>query len=500
MKKIKFLSAIALTMVMASCDNYDLPNPPGQTNPEPDGIFQNSGLVINQGEAAVNLVTFNQNNQDVPVATIAELVNFPGNDYTLSVDMQVSGTADFAKSSTISTTIVDDVVLVNPDILNGAVQQTITKAPGTYDVYARYIAYAVRDNTRFRLGGLNAVYCPSEYMITTLDAAKVLEQSYYFVPCDASGNAQIAKALKMENTAGNNVNAYDNPEFAIKIDVTESEANAGYKWVILPQSAVSAGSAAGALGCNPSPDSNLNGKLGSDYAPGVISIQGSLLVTINVELDSYTVNYAFEALYPVSGRAAITSVMKLYTNNYINYAGVTAANQYFTLYGDVNKSVVFTQNPDEEPVTDENGTVTGLLYSGDSGITIKTPAKGNALYWVDVNLVQLTYALTHLETLSVIGSGNGWDLATATMLTPSSDFKTWTAKDVTIGEEFKINANGAWAISFSGEKVADNDSTNETVYNVNKQDGGANLQATPGTYDVTVSFATMPYTVTLKKK
>lgn len=38
-------------MVMASCDNFDLPNPPGQTNPEPDGIFENSGLVLEQGEA-----------------------------------------------------------------------------------------------------------------------------------------------------------------------------------------------------------------------------------------------------------------------------------------------------------------------------------------------------------------------------------------------------------------------------------------------------------------
>ena len=114
--------------------------------------------------------------------------------------------------------------------------------------------------------------------------------------------------------------------------------------------------------------------------------------------------------------------------------------------------------------------------------------------------MQLTYTLDALETLSVIGSGNGWDLATATPLTHSSDFKTWTAKDVVIGDEFKINANGAWTVGFSGEKVYDNDSTKETVYNVNKQDGGANLQATPGTYDVTVNFSTMPYTVTLKKK
>ena len=133
MKKIKFLSAIALTMVMASCDNYDLPNPPGQTNPEPDGIFENSGLVLTQGEAAVNLNTYNTNNQDVTVANITELVNFPS-DYELQVEMRVSGNQDFSKATVISTTIDDKAVLVNPDVFNGAIQSSITKAPGNYTV------------------------------------------------------------------------------------------------------------------------------------------------------------------------------------------------------------------------------------------------------------------------------------------------------------------------------------------------------------------------------
>lgn len=495
MKKIKFLSAIALTMVMASCDTYDLPNPPGQTNPEPDGIFENSGLVLEQGEATINLGTFNANNQDVPVAKIAELINFPA-DYDLQIEMRISGDANFSKAAVASTTIAGDEVLVNPDIFNGALQSALTKAPGTYEIYADYVAYAVYGNTRFRLGGLNATYCASQYKVTTLDPAKVLEQSYYLVPCQ-NGTPVLAQAIKMDNTAGNDVNAYDNPEFAIKIDVP---ANAVYQWMIFPQSAITAGNAAGGYGCNPSPESDLTGKLSAEYGAGTISLQGSVLVTVNMEQDSYTVNYAFEALYPVSGRANITSVMKLYTENYINYSGVTAANQYFTLYGDVNKTAVFTQDPDNEPIVEEDGTVTGYLYSGDSGVTIKTPVKTNSLYWVDVNLVQLTYSLNALETLSIVGSGNSWNEKEGAPLKASSDFKTWTASDVYIGDEFKIVANNSWAISFSGEKVGGNDSTKETVYNVNKQEGGANLQTEPGNYDVTVSFATKPYTVTIVKK
>ena len=46
MKKFKFISAIALTMLMASCDDFDLPNPPGQTNGNPTGFFTGADLSL----------------------------------------------------------------------------------------------------------------------------------------------------------------------------------------------------------------------------------------------------------------------------------------------------------------------------------------------------------------------------------------------------------------------------------------------------------------------
>lgn len=487
-------------MVMASCDDFDLPNPPGQTNPEPEAVFENSGLVLTQGDANVNLVEANEANKDVTVANVTELINFPAG-YELSVDMQVSGTADFSKYATATTTVVDNAVNVNPDIFNGAIQEAMTKAPGTYDVYTRFVAYAQRETTRIRLGGLTATYCPSTFKVVTLDPAKVLEDLYYFVPCDAAGNPQLAKAMKMNNTSGN-ISVYDNPEFAVKIDVTEAEANAGYLWKILPASSIEAGTTANALGCNPSAESDLSGKLGADYGAGVIKMLGSLLVTINVEADSYTVNYAFECLYPfTSGNTSKPDdVLRLYTTNYINYTGVAMLNTiwYCAAQPVYNGDIVFKQDETVGFEDSEDGlTRTGGLTASADGARLQTPVKGKHLYWMDVNLVQLTYSLTCLNTLSVIGSGNDWKLETATELTPSADFKVWTAKNVEIGDEFKINANGAWAIGFSGTQLSDD--TNKTVYTVNKQDGGENLHAVPGKYNVTVDFSNVPYTVTLEK-
>jgi len=499
MKKIKFISAIALTMVMASCDNFDLPNPPGQTNPEPDGYFDNSGLVLTQADKELNLVTLNEANESAKVATVTELVNFPDT-YTLSIDMQVAADENFSNFTTIATTIEDDVVTVNPDILNGAIREVKTKQPGTYDIYARYVAYAERGTTRMRLGGIDASYLQATYKVTTLNPTKMMEQSYYIVGDFCDWN--VKKAVRMSNTLGDGVSVYDNPEFAIKLDVPVGKT---LSWKVIPASAYEDNSLDTAFGCNPA-EGGLNGKLiqasGKENA-GEINLIGQVLVTINVEIDSYSVSYALDVLYPfTSGNTnKPEDVMLLYTDNYINYSGVAMLNTVWYCAGQPNYQgdIMFRQDPTVGFEDSEDGlTRTGGLTTGADGSRLQTPVKGKRLYWIDVNLIQLTYNITCLNTLSVIGSGNGWDLTTATELTPSSDFKVWKASDVEIGDEFKINANGAWAVGFSGTSVPD--VTGKYVYQVNKQDGGDNLKCpAPGKYNVTVDFSTRPYIVTLEK-
>ena len=187
-------------------------------------------------------------------------------------------------------------------------------------------------------------------------------------------------------------------------------------------------------------------------------------------------------------------MMKLYTTDYINYSGVTAINRQWTLAAQPDKTgpVVFKM-VDGSAVTDETGLYqTGLLTSSSNGKNITAPVKGNTLYWTEVNLVQLTYSVKAMTTLSVIGAGNNWDLATATTLTPSKDLRTWTAENVEIGSEFKINANGAWDLDFGGKEVS------EGVYTLDFK--GSNMVcAKPGTYKVTIDFSKLPYTLTLEK-
>ena len=490
MKTIKFISALALTLGLAACDSYDLPNPPGQAYPAPDGYFENSGLVMSANSETLNLTEANAANKFVTVASISELVNFP-EDYTLAIDMKLG---EGSKAKIYSTTIDNMDVTVNPDILNGAVQDVLTKQPGTYSIPVEFMAYAERGTTRMGLGGVGATYGNGNLSIKTYDAAKVIEDAYYLVPV-VSGKPALAQALKMNNTAGNSVSPYDNPEFALQIDVPE---NSEYLFMIAPQSAVTAGDASALYGGNPSAD-GMSGKLGTSYEVIKMPVAGSVLVTVNMEQDSYTVNYAFDVLYAVSGSTRPANAMALYTDNYINYYGVTALNQRFTIYTAADKSgVAFKYDESVEPEISENGLEQSGAITADTDVVaqIPVPIKGNCLYYVDINLVQLTYDVKALQTMSVIGAGNDWNLETATPLTPSKDFKTWTASDVEIGDEFKINCNGAWDFDFGGAQVQDVDG--QSVYNINLK--GSNMPAKAGKYDVKIDFSTMPYVLTLTKK
>ncbi|MBD5236430.1 MAG: hypothetical protein HDS62_02675 [Bacteroidales bacterium] len=499
MKKINIFSALALTMVMASCDNFDLPNPPGQTNTDPAAYFETSDLALAPVSDAISIAAANEANQQITVANITTLQNFPEG-YDLAFDLQVAKGAEFDNATTIATAIDGDAVTVNPDILNGAIRSAISKAPGAYDVNARLIAYAVKGDTRLRLGGENYNYLTEVLNVTTPDPEKFMEQSYYLVKV-ADGTPDWNGAFHMNNNGGADANVYDSPVFSVKID---SPAPDGCDIMIAPASAMAVQDASLLLGVNMG-ESGMDGKIGEGYGAGHISITGDVLVTVNVETEALTLSYAFDVLYPYSGSLKPENMMLLYTNDYITYSGVCAINNQWFLGATTDKKAepLFRQSDEAEPEYGEDGyTMNGLLSTDPSASQIRTPLKGNHLYWVSANLPNLTYEMYGIENLAVIGNGNGWSHDTSVDLTPSKDFKTWTATDVNIDGEFKIAANKSWDVSFSGKSVSQD--SGAVVYNVNKQDGGDNLNndgsAPAGKYDVKLDFSSFPYVLTLTKK
>lgn len=498
MKTIKILSAIALTLAMTACDDFDLPNPPYQTNVD-EAAFANTDLKLTQAADALNLKEANENDTPTVLANIAELSNFPAT-YELSFVAEVGNNENFEKIAEVPVERQGEQLIVNPDLFNGAIQQMITKAPGTLKVPVRIAAYATRGTTKVRLGGPNANYGQYVYNVTTLDPSQVIEEAYYLV--GSFCNWDVKKAIKMENTVAG-VNQYDNPEFAVKIDVTAEQAAAGYEWKVIPASSYAAGTMDAALGCRPADDAALTGKLveteGKTEA-GVIKLTGPVLITVNIEVGSYQVSYALENLFILSGSSVMNpaQAMCLYTDNFITYSGAAAISGTWYCAGEPStKGLLFKQDSTKgfEDFTEKGIVRTGYLLAGNEGTeNLSSPLKGTNLFWVDVNLVQLTYRIAAIEKISVIGSGNGWDLATAPELTPSKDRKVWTGKNIHVGDQFKLNCNGAWEIDFGG--TADPSVTGGHQFTL--QYKGANMDMTEGDYDVEVNFGVYPYTVTLK--
>jgi hypothetical protein len=490
MKSIKFISALTLVLALASCDDFELPNPDGQTNVD-QVAFQTSNLAFEQGESTVNLKTANQENVFVTVADITKLEDFP-EDYTLAVNMEVGNDDSFSKVTTVGTTIDGTAVTVNPDSFNGAIQSSISKKPGVYtDVPVRLVAYAQNGNTSVRLGGADYSYATYHYNVTTLDPETVIEDRYYILTSADGQSWDFSKALELSNTAGSSVSPYDNPQFAQKFNVSES----GVYFAILPESAYTAKDMSLGYGCRAS--SNMAGKL-VEFAnnAGFIDIAGPVLVTINAETKAYTVGYALDALYAFT---TASDAYSLRTNDYINYAGAAVLTTVIRIGQAADSQGILYKEVEGSRVTESEGIFSGELTLGE-GSDIKSDIKGKQLYWLEVNLPAMTYNVRALQTLSVIGDGNGWDLETAAQLTASKDKKTWTATGVNIGSMFKINANGNWDFSFGSDAAATTGSNGELVYTIDVASGGGNINvAEPGVYDVEVNVGVYPMTVTLKK-
>ena len=246
MKKINLFFAAALTLVMASCDNFELPNPPAQSNQDPEAVFTDNDIAMEATDAAINLIETAEAGKSVEVAKITSLENFPEG-YTLSVDMQVGNDTQYGQTVTVPTEISDDVVYVDPGLFNGAIQQVITKAPGTLNVPVRFAAYAERENTRARLGGLDRYFGSSLLSVRTFDPEEVIEDAYYIIPFNGE-DPLFHQALKMNNNKGEGHSGYDAPVFSLKINVATGTP---FIFKIAPESAMAGnGDAAGLFGAN----------------------------------------------------------------------------------------------------------------------------------------------------------------------------------------------------------------------------------------------------------
>lgn len=112
------------------------------------------------------------------------------------------------------------------------------------------------------------------------------------------------------------------------------------------------------------------------------------------------------------------------------------------------------------------------------------PADGAGLYWVTADFTALSYSMTKVTAIGVIGAGGNW--ADDQLLTPNADGSEWTGT-VALSGEWKIRFNHDWAANYGGKL------SSPTL-------DGSNITGYDGTYTMTMTFAGHHPVIKLVKK
>ncbi|MDE5827486.1 MAG: hypothetical protein K2H57_07940, partial [Duncaniella sp.] len=482
MKKISILLMAALSMGFVACDNdFDFPNPPGQSNPQEE-MFDAATLGIAPAvSGTINLGQANNSNLAVALAQVTDLTNLPEG-YDLAFTGQISASDDFSNPVEFSTVMDSTIITANPDDLDAAFHEIFnTIDPAAKSANIRFKGYATNGSATIRLGGENTYFCSMTANIEPFAPAFTIEDAYYLIGTCTGGTIDKDKAIKMSNSGAS---PYDDPVFSAVVDITADEASVGYEWAVVPASTLAAGSGLVISVTDTEFATEPNGLL-KDYNStgtfGVINSDNKHLITVNMRPDedgfyTYSVELTIPNLWtpgPSNGWNQDASQL-LYTDNYKFYQG----------YVHVDGEFKFTSAPDWNHTNygfAEAGKLSTDPGAGNLKVNQDDVTFGNGLYWCTADITALTYTATAINTIGIIGDATegGWDKET--VMTPSADFLTWTVRTTLKEGTFKFRANDGWDINL-GNTLDD------------LRPNGDNINAPEtGEVTITLNLNTLPY-------
>lgn len=488
MNKYLIIALAAAGMSLAACDEYTLPNPPAQSNPQ-EPVFSVDGLTVtNAVSGTIDLPALKEAGTPVKVLDYT-IENFPES-YTLQFVAQFSGDDTFNKTVDVNCAAADGEVTVSVAEVQTAFNTLVSKDLVARDLYVRYPLYAVSGSSRVRIGGPDVYFGEGVYNVKPVPQENQIETGYWLVGNFC--NWDITKAIPFTQLVAGN--PYDNPIFVCKIDVdaTLADSPTGYQWKVVPQSSYAEGNLEGAFGAVAGSSATAGNLLpaGGEETAGEIRQEGPYMININMETRRYTVDPAFEYLW-VPGMGSSTTdfsrIMRLTTNDFMNYEGTMRLYNRFWFTGQASVKGV-NYRPDGDATTSESGVVSGkMMYDVTSTQMMRVPKGG--LYYVKANVVTLEWSITPIPVISIIGQYNDWKTETALDLTANSQFTEWTIKGVSMpAGEFKFCVSHSWDLSYGG-----------SVDNIVQNGGNLSVEEA-GVYDITLKFNVFPNTCTITKK
>lgn len=433
MKKSLIIGLTALALGFTACDNIEDSFSKPQTNPQLPGVSAEN-VPVAQGSNAVDLAAINDAGGLVIVAEVAPGTDWPEGFTPAVPSVQIAKDDTFDGAVEIDAELVEGNVTVSPDAWEAAHTELYGKNPATTTSYVRFPVYAANGNQLYRMGGDDYYYGNYAVSVTPFDLfnGKVIEEKYYLLTSADGFAFDKAIEIRPENA---DADPYDNPVFSTLVNIE----GAGTEWIIIPASTYAAGSLSGnvAYGVEEAGDDALAGMLvKSDNGSanvGTIVEASPYMLTIDMEKLTYDFGTAYQLLYVPGGGNGWSFSTILFTENFIQYKGFAHLNGAFKL----------TVDPDWNGVTYGAGAEEGTIKKGGGDISV---AEDN-LYFMNVDLSALTYELTTIKTVGIVGDATegGWN--DDTFMEPSADLLMWTVKTTLKEGKFKFRMNQDWAVN-----------------------------------------------------
>ena len=292
--------------------------------------------------------------------------------------------------------------------------------------------------------------------------APFIDQAYYLVG-DMCEWAVETKLLFNHSEA----DVYEDPVFSIVFTTT---ADNQY-WKIIPKTNVDGGDLwavgeTGVVGVDVDGDASMSGTLTTtNPQAGKIEKAGMYRMELNMMEYTYTIkelNFA-PYIYEIGNNTGWRDVCPLAG---LNYDGQYKGFAY--LDGELK------YKPHENDWNDDWEKASGDAYAGTlttEGSSDNIDAVAPGFYMMDVDLVDLTYKHTLIETMGVIGSATPslWDVDTD--MTYDNSDGSWNLTIELTDGEIKIRANDGWDINWGG-------SIEEPTFNA------GNMAVTAGNYSI----------------
>lgn len=390
--------------------------------------------------SGVDLIDFASLDEEQTVIKVAN-ITAPKADSTFATSYKISlgkDEYDITPEGVMSRAPLEDY-LVN----------TFGRRPAERDVHAAIIATVGNGATSTR-------YVDS-LVIKAKPKAPFIDDAYYMVGDMFDWNKDAA--VKFQHS---DKDVYEDPVFTITFTTTKADSY----WQIIPNTNYNGDfwykGATGVVGTAENGDPSLEGILTTnDPQAGMVEEPGIYRMTINMMDYSYKIeklNFV-EFLY-MAGDANGWSHRDIlhspaFDGKYTGYMYLTQNGFKFC----------------EQPNWDGTNYGDNFSTAGDAGnIKMSEP---DGFYKVEVNLETLSYTLTAITTIGIIGDATAGGWGSDQAMTYDADNHCWVANGVTLKDgSIKFRANNDWPINWGGEDL------NKLAVD------GANINVTAGTYNI----------------